>query len=221
MKLAYPSIEDDTRGTIAKDYFIRGLHADMQIALKSNEKFSSTDIRALATEVTRLEIAGIKSNGGACGFTSQVACVDDRSQVVDDITEKVLEKLRAASLDPLMHQDDGGNAIINDVNLLNNNGGNRGRFHSNSGNFCNQGRRGDNRQHSSTRSSQQQQQSKTNRKCRACRSSDYFVRDCPTRFCQACGTRAMMLGTALVRTMINDYMKVRNTLRFYLRIKTA
>ena len=90
---------------------------------------------------------------------SQVACVDDRSQVVDEIAEKDLEKLRAASLDPLMHHDDGGNAIINDVNLLNNNGGNRGRFNSNSGNFRNQGRRGDNRQHSSTRSSQQQQQS--------------------------------------------------------------
>ena len=115
VKLAYPKIEDDTRGTIAKDYFVRGLHADMQIALKSNEKFSSTDIKALATEVTRLEIAGIKSNGGACGFTSQVACVDDRSQVVDEIAEKVLEKLRAASLDSLMHHDDGGNAIINDV----------------------------------------------------------------------------------------------------------
>ena len=70
VKLAYPTIEDDTRGTIAKDCFVRGLHADMQIALKSNEKFSSTDIKALATEVTRLEIAGIKSNGGACGFTS-------------------------------------------------------------------------------------------------------------------------------------------------------
>ena len=107
VKWAYPSIENDTRGTIAKDYFVRGLHTDMQIALKSNEKFSSTDIKALATEVTRLEIARIKSSDGACGFTSKVACVDNRSQVVDEIAEKVLEKLHAASLDPLMHHDDG------------------------------------------------------------------------------------------------------------------
>ena len=72
VKLAYLTIEDGTRGTIAKDCFVRGLHADMQIALKSNEKFASTDIKALATEVTRLEIAGIKSNGGACGSTSSL-----------------------------------------------------------------------------------------------------------------------------------------------------
>ena len=93
VKLAYSSIEDDTRGTIANNYFVRGLHANIQIALKSYETFSSTDIKALATDVTRLEIARIKSNGGTCGFTSQVACVDDRSLVVDEIAEKVLKKL--------------------------------------------------------------------------------------------------------------------------------
>ena len=114
----------------------------MQIALKSNEKFSSTDIKALATEVTRLEIAGIKPHGGTCSFTSQVACVDDCSLVVDEITEKVLEKLRGVSFDPLMHHGDGGNAIINDVNVLNSHGLNRGHFNNNRGNFSNQGRRG-------------------------------------------------------------------------------
>ena len=40
-------------------------------------------------------------------------------------------------------------------------------------------------------------------------------------FARSVAHGAMMPGTALVRTMINDYMKVRNTLRFYLRIKTA
>ena len=53
VKLAYPSIEDDTRGTIAKDYFVRGLHADMQLALKSDEKFSSTDIKTFIRPTER------------------------------------------------------------------------------------------------------------------------------------------------------------------------
>ena len=159
VKLACPSIKDNARGTIAKYYFVCVLHADMQIALKSNEKFLSTDIKALSTEVTRPEIAGVISYGDACGFTSkQVACVDDRSLVVNEITEKVLEKLRGASLDPLMYNCERGNAIINDVNLLNNHGENRGHFSSNRGHqVSNQGCRGDNRQCSRNRSSHQQQ----------------------------------------------------------------
>ena len=60
VKLTYPSIDDETRGTIANDYFVRGLHPEMQITLKSSEKFATNAIKTLATEVTRLEIAGIK-----------------------------------------------------------------------------------------------------------------------------------------------------------------
>ena len=44
VKLAYPSFEDTVQEAIAKDYFVKGLHQDMQVALKSLENFSSSDI---------------------------------------------------------------------------------------------------------------------------------------------------------------------------------
>ena len=80
---------------------MRGLHTEMQIALKSNEEFSTTDIKGLASEVTRLEVTGIKSNRGASGFTGtgNIESINEHS-LVDDIAEKVLDKLRAASLEP-------------------------------------------------------------------------------------------------------------------------
>ena len=218
VKFAYSSIEDHTRDTIAMDYFVRGLHAGTQIALKSNEKFSSTAIKALAMDITRLEIAGIKSSGGARGFISQVTCVDDRSLLVDEIAKKVPEKLRGASLDPFMHLGDGGNTIINDVNLSNTNSGNRGHFNNNRGNFSNQGRRGDNRQTSRNRSSQQQQ-SRNNRSAEPVTVPTTSCVIALQGFARPVAHGAMMPGTALVRTMINDYMKVRNILKFCLRIK--
>ena len=77
VKLAYRSIEEQAKGIIAKDYFVRGLHPEMQKALKSNEKFSSNDIKALASEVVCLEIASIKSNSATASQTaSHVDCVD-------------------------------------------------------------------------------------------------------------------------------------------------
>ena len=61
VKLAYPDFDDTTRATLAKDYFVRGLHLDMQIALKSMEKFADSNIDTLAVETTRLQLAGIQS----------------------------------------------------------------------------------------------------------------------------------------------------------------
>ena len=61
VKLAYPDFNDEIRATLAKDFFDRGLHPDMQIALKSLEKFGDSNINTLAVETTRLQLAGIKS----------------------------------------------------------------------------------------------------------------------------------------------------------------
>ena len=76
----------------------------MQKALKSNEKFSSNDIKALASDVVRLKIAGIKSNSATASQTaSHVDCVDFKpptnmadNALVDQIAERVMEKLRGA-----------------------------------------------------------------------------------------------------------------------------
>ena len=49
VKLSYPTFPIDQQKTIAKDYFTRGVHPDMQIALKSWTMFKDSNINALAT----------------------------------------------------------------------------------------------------------------------------------------------------------------------------
>ena len=61
VKLAYPTFDNETRATLAKYYFVHGLHPQMQIALKSKEKFATNDIQALASETTGLQLAGVKA----------------------------------------------------------------------------------------------------------------------------------------------------------------
>ena len=61
VKLAYPDFDENVRKTIAKDYFVKGMHTDMQIALKSLAIFSNVNINSLATETTRLQLAGVNS----------------------------------------------------------------------------------------------------------------------------------------------------------------
>ena len=124
VKLAYHSIEEQVKEITSKDYFVRGLHPEMQKALKSNEEFSSNDIKALASEAVRLEIAGIKSNSATASQTaSHVDCVDFKppnnmadNALVDQIEERAMEKLRGASI------QDGGNSRTperSEVNLVN------------------------------------------------------------------------------------------------------
>ena len=130
VKLAYLSLNEETRGTIGNYYFVRELHPAVKIVLKSSEKFATNDMKTLATEVTRLELAGIKSNSTTNGVTSKVEHVNEHS-LVDEIAEKVLEKLRAANLEDLIHQDDGGQATLssnNDITYT----AFRGRFNSRS-----------------------------------------------------------------------------------------
>ena len=57
VKLAHPSFADTVRKSIAKDYFVHGLHHDMQLAIKSSGNFATNHIDLLADEVSRLEFA--------------------------------------------------------------------------------------------------------------------------------------------------------------------
>ena len=87
VKLAYPKFNENNRNTITKDYFVRGLHPDMQTALKTSDKFESSDAKSLANEVTRLQLAGIKSNASITQ-TSAVNNVDlPQADVIDQITK--------------------------------------------------------------------------------------------------------------------------------------
>ncbi len=58
-RLAYPTFDENSSKTIAKVYFVKGLHPKMQTALKSLPLFTETQINDLAIETTRLQLAGI------------------------------------------------------------------------------------------------------------------------------------------------------------------
>ena len=73
--LAYPTFDVETRNTISKDYFVKGLNSKMQIALKSLPDFNSA-----------------KS-------LQQDHCMSvNPDRLADTITAKVLEKIQGISL---------------------------------------------------------------------------------------------------------------------------
>ena len=53
MKLAYPKFSDAAQNAIAKDHFVRGLHPNMQTALKSSQRFTDIDLIAATEETVR------------------------------------------------------------------------------------------------------------------------------------------------------------------------
>ena len=174
VKLSYPTFNETTRKIIVKDYFVRGLHPEMQLALKALPTFEETDINKLASETTQLQLAGIPS------FDSKQSpqCMSvNESGLVDSILDKVIHKIGELST--------GGLATIGNAEtqqacanfdrsgFINRRGSRRGKF----------------RKRSDGRNAGFQNNNQPQRKCQLCLSPDHLVRECPTRFCQACGGR--------------------------------
>ncbi len=170
-QLAYASIAANTQNSIAKDYFMKGLSSELQVAIKSVTGFKDKTLQQACDEATRLEIAGVGSSGPSPHATS-VASVETASQpdLVEQITSGVIERLRSSNL--LGNSPD----MDDDVNFVSSGGRGRG----NNNNF-----RGSNRGRSRGRRNPQNNQS--GRRCRVCQSEGHLFRNCPQRHCQACG----------------------------------
>ena len=194
VKLAYPSFADNVRLTIAKDYFLRGIHPDMQVALKSGTNFETSDVHALAVETVRLELAGVKSYSSTKETNvSSVNIVEgsrpEGDDIVNAVANKVMEKLQlcANSNTPTSADGNGSSQSTSGANFVG-----MPPYRSRGNNRRNRGRnRGDgqNRFSGQQRQQQQQQQQQQQRRCRACKAMGHIVRECPQRFCQACGQR--------------------------------
>ena len=96
MQLPYPSFADNIRLSLAKDYFVRGLSSQLQLAIKSERGYDDMDVKAVAKEAVRLELAGV-GNKSAAGVVATAHSCDD---MVDAVAEKVIEKLAGANLLP-------------------------------------------------------------------------------------------------------------------------
>ena len=177
VKLTYPAFDDNTQKTIAKDYFLRGVHPKMQIALKSLPCFIDADIEKLATETMRLQLAGIYS----FDFQKAQKCMSvDSASMVDEIAA-VLEKLQGT-----LTFNQGGDVKDKQdyaaANFVGNNwlGHQRRRRR---GTFSNRPTQPQSRNQKNNSAAQR------GRNCRACGSPGHFFRDCPNRFGQACGNK--------------------------------
>ena len=167
VQLAYATLGEATRKTIAKDYVVKGLSTNLQVALKSSATFAQMDINAVADETTRLEIAGINPFNPERKECVSVVEASIEDEVIAKITGKVAERLHIPS-----------NPVENEkINFVGNNQpgyrGNRGR--SNYRGRYNGGR---------SRSTGQ-----NGRRCRSCQSPSHLFRNCPVRHCQACGAK--------------------------------
>ena len=180
-KLAYGGLADASQKTIVKDYFVAAQSREMRVALKSLADFQTKTVTDLATEVTRLQTAGVPSvdtsvKSEESGIYNVDCDGDEESAMVDKIADKVVQKLACMKVDAV---DD----LTTSDTLANYVGSGRGRSRRNNyrGN-----RSGTNR----GRGSDQRGADNSNvRKCRNCQSTGHVYTKCPTRFCQACGQR--------------------------------
>ena len=62
VKLAYPTFDNASQQLHVKDAFVRGLHPDMQMKVKTLENFANLDMNSLLDHTVRLEVAGVKSS---------------------------------------------------------------------------------------------------------------------------------------------------------------
>ena len=205
--LAYPNFDAPAKNTIARDYFMRGLHPEMQLALKASEKFSAiVDTKVLANEVTRLQLAGIKSfanipvsvnNIGATGKSLSTDSIElhNTENFVDTIVAKVTSEIeRKLNL----RDRDGGsdipvNAARGGFDGYNSGASYRGRYDGAfrararggyGGGFSGAYRGARGGGYRGARSD-----GNNTLKCRSCQSTSHLVRACPQRYCQACGSQ--------------------------------
>ena len=175
VKLAYPDFTDNARNQIAKDAYVKGLHPDLQLQLKSLEKFATADLKTIVTETTRLEVAGITSalsvrpkvsiNTVRVEDATDTVCVKNLdNRFIQNIGDLVVEKLKGESVN-----------YTRDPPIQ----GTSSQYRSRAFEGSSQG----------YKQQKYLPSSKNPLKCRNCGKTSNFVRNCPSRFCASCGER--------------------------------
>ena len=127
VRLAHPSFDETTTNTIAIDYYVRGLHQKMQIALKALPSFAEADINTLAMEATPLQVAGIETfSSNTVDKAKECMAIASTEGMDDTIADKVIEKLRNIPFHTSTDKD-WGNESANFVGYQMRGGKGRGR----------------------------------------------------------------------------------------------
>ena len=180
VKLAYPNFNNGTRSTIAKDFFVKGMTSEMQIALKSIANFDDKSLNEVVTETTRLDIAGVKSR--RCENTSVLEVSSGESSLVKAVANEVMRCLKVINSDiadaKTSKEEEGATSNVKESVDFVENRGYRGGQRSG-------GWRSGNKRQANKNNSQQPK----NFRCRACKSDGHGYRNCLKRHCQACGNQ--------------------------------
>ena len=160
----------------------------MQTALKSGANFSSSDLKALTAEATRLEVAGIKSSRNTKIFPvnncESLIDANETYAMIDKVTEKFKNTSFNTAVSQIAEKSTSGPSRgdnVGEASFVNYYP--RGSFRQNNNRGFRRGyrgRRGDFRKPFHDVSQ---------RKCRSCKSTEHLIRNCPTIFCHACGQR--------------------------------
>ena len=152
VKLAYPTFSAESKLVHEKDTFVRGLHPEMQMKIKTLENFATLDMKGILEHTVRLEVAGVKS-------------------VSKPIKEEVnnVDSIASGSENKLLSRLDGLEEAIAKISVGSNSNPFRGRYRNS-------------------------RPPKGGRKCWNCGDSSHVLRQCPERFCAACGERGHDAG---------------------------
>ena len=159
--------------TISKDYFVRGLHPELQKELRKDAGYEDKSMTQLAKSVTYLEIAGVNSGASQTEVVGSVKAEGDKTRV--DVLEAKIDELlntlgrpTIARSEEVEEEDKINYAGSQNVNHApNKRRSNRGRAQSRGG----------------------QRNSGKTLECRICNSTEHLFRQCPSRFCQSCGNK--------------------------------
>ena len=153
VKLAYPTFDDASKAIHEKDAFIRGLHPDMQMKLKTLTYFATLTMPAILDHTVRLEVAGVKSVSKK--LKEEMNSIDEQSAPATGACcssgeQKLLDRLTSLE------------QSIAKMNVVDTRGG-------------------------ASSSPQKGKQGKNKKPCLNCSDSSHLVKQCPKRFCAACG----------------------------------
>ena len=167
VKLAYPGFSEDNQQTVAKDSFLKSLHTEMQVQLKTKyPKLEEVTLSDVAKETQRLEIVGIKTT--VASPPSDVDVVDDPAGAsATEFPDELVDRLARRVCEALHVETDQA-----EVNYF---GSSRGRGRG--------GRRGGQRGDRGRGGRGRGQQ----RTCWVCAATDHVARTCPRRYCRNCG----------------------------------
>ena len=162
VKYAYPNFNENTRMTLCKDYFVKGLEQDLQKELRKDRNFATMSLKDLAEATTYLEIAGANSKSIKSEVIGSVTQAPSTLESKIDNLITVLERNMGGSVT--------GEETVNYAGSRNSNARGYPPIRGKS--------RGTDRR-----------QFLQNRRCRNCNSTEHLFRKCPERYCQACGNK--------------------------------